>query len=111
MSHASLYEIFEDAIATQGWDDNSQRVVLQRYIENQQSEAAFDDHLLQHAREVNQEHIVSSDGLESYMGWRDRDMVRIMLEYIENQQGDDSFADFIAEQVAEEEAMTTNFTM
>lgn len=77
--------ILDRFAAQQGWNEQSQRDLLERYIENQASDDAFE------------EHVQNWEGEDDERAtWSDDTWIACMMEYIERQDSDDAFADFLA---------------
>jgi len=96
MSTNNIFERFADE---QGWNDASQRDVLERYIDNQRDDTALVEYLQQAAADEG----VEAEGqdladIAEEMGWEDSSVVIHLLGYIQNQESDDVFEDFLSEQ-------------
>jgi accessory colonization factor AcfC len=86
---------FENIATEQEWDQTSQIDVLFTYIDNQQSDEAFDDHLLA----VSGEATVSEnfDVFVEQQGWSKATQIDVLTAYINHQQSDDVFNDYVLE--------------
>lgn len=96
MSTTTILERFADE---QGWNDASQRDVLERYIDNQRDDEALIEYLVNAAADEGVE--AEGQDLEDIaeeMGWEDSSVVIHLLGYIQNQEADDAFEDFLAQQ-------------
>jgi len=87
--------VFEEVAGAQGWDDVSQRAVLEAYIDNQQADGAFQDFLLEQASEEGEDPSDICGPIEHHMGWDDSSMISLMLEYVSRQDADDTFTEHI----------------
>lgn len=112
----SSHAILDEFISRTGWNTNSCALIVADYIDSQQSDEAFLNHLFESTQVENAasgsvppELITTMEGLTAHQGWSKETVLDLMLSYIENQQSPDAFRDHLSEAESIESSLTSSF--
>lgn len=110
----STHVILDEFRNRTGWNDHSCLMIVGQYIEAQQSDEAYLNHLREVADEENAmtedgtpEDLTSEEDLVAHQGWSDKTLLDLMLVYIDNQQTPDAFRDHLSEAEESENQMAS----